>query len=112
MPRPIHTDVELLKIVGSRIRRAREREGLTQEKLAEILGIGSDTISRYETAAIPVSLTMLVRIAESLKVEASSLIPIQDDVVVGEGQEIATLWLSLDQQSRQIFLQLLRKFAG
>jgi len=112
MSRSSRCDDELARLVGRRIRAAREREGLTQEHLAETLGIGADTVSRYETAAIPVSIARLQQIADALNTDLTSLLQVEPVAVEDEAKEVATLWLSLDKERRQAMLQFLRKFAG
>jgi transcriptional regulator with XRE-family HTH domain len=39
---------ELLVVLGKRLRRARERQGLSQDQLARNVGVGQSTISRIE----------------------------------------------------------------
>src|SRR5690606_18405145 len=53
--------------VGARIRQAREELGLTQEGLAEILGVQVPTVSRWETGVYTPKRVPLPKIAECLK---------------------------------------------
>ena len=46
------------------IRTLRRKMGMTQEKLADVLGIDNKTISRYEGGMSEVPLPMMVRIAD------------------------------------------------
>lgn len=110
MSRASRSDDELLKFVGGRIRTAREREGLTQERLAEALGIGSDTLSRYETAAIPVSITRLQRIAEVLNTDIAEFLRVEPTIGADDIQELLDLWRTLNRGRRQVLLQFLREF--
>lgn len=112
MSRSSRCDDELARLVGRRIRSVREREGLTQEHLAEALGAGTDTISRYETAAIPVSIARLQQIADALNTDMAALLQIESIAVADDAKEVVVLWLSLDRERRQVLLQFLRKFAG
>ncbi|MFI5880779.1 helix-turn-helix domain-containing protein [Streptomyces sp. NPDC051554] len=56
------------RAVGERIRTVRLHRELTQEQLANAIGIDRRSIHRYETARRDPSLSMLVRIADALNV--------------------------------------------
>jgi transcriptional regulator with XRE-family HTH domain len=53
--------------VGERIRRRRSELGLTQEQLAESLGISYQQVQKYETGANRISAGRLYRIARRLE---------------------------------------------
>lgn len=57
--------------VGKRIRQRRWLAGMTQQKLAEIVGIKFQQIQKYETGANRVSASRLWDIADALEVEVS-----------------------------------------
>jgi transcriptional regulator with XRE-family HTH domain len=57
--------------IGQRIREARERLGLTQEQLAELIGKGRDTVSHYEIGDRAIVVTELPALAHALKVPIS-----------------------------------------
>jgi transcriptional regulator with XRE-family HTH domain len=61
--------------VGERIRATRKRTDLTQEQLAERMGIDSKTISRAENGIYAISLDQLARIAWALDVPSARLLP-------------------------------------
>ncbi len=109
MPRPNYTDRDLLRLVGARVRQARERKGWTQEQMAERLSVGPETVSRYETGAIPLSLTMLVRVAGALGVEPVSLLPAPKKGQQKADDELLGRWKALDADGRRIVLDLLRR---
>ena len=52
------------KAIGSRLRSARIRNGLTQEKLAEKIGVTSKYISKVENGAATPSLSFVIRFSE------------------------------------------------
>ena len=55
--------------IGSRIKMIREEKGLTQEELANALGLNKSTIQRYETAKIEkIKLPVIDAIAQKLNV--------------------------------------------
>ena len=56
-------------IIGARIKQVREEKGLTQEELANVLGLNKSTIQRYETAKIDkIKLPIIDAIAQKLNV--------------------------------------------
>ncbi|MFE5140291.1 helix-turn-helix domain-containing protein [Streptomyces fagopyri] len=62
------------RAIGERIRTARLHRGLTQEQLANLLGIDRRSIHRYETARRDPALSMLVRIADALDVPLAAVV--------------------------------------
>ncbi len=64
----------LRKLFGEQVRKHREAVGLTQEKLAEKIGIHRTYIGSIERAEQSVSLDNAERIAQALKVPLRQLI--------------------------------------
>lgn len=60
--------------IGQNIRQIREDTGLTQEKLADVLGIGDKHVSAIERGAVGLSLPTLMRICEALSVSADRVL--------------------------------------
>ena len=67
-------------IVGKRIRQARVLAGLTQEQLAEKIGISRTAVVRWESAETEPTLEHLISLTELLHVSADYLLGIDDDV--------------------------------
>ena len=61
------------KLLGNRIREIRRSKNLTQEKLAELVGIGTPNISYIETGKFAPSMDTLEKIAEVLEVKPFEL---------------------------------------
>lgn len=61
------------KLFGKRIRELREKNNLTQEKLAEILDLDYQTISRIETGYYFTSYDKLEKFAKAFNVEIKDL---------------------------------------
>ena len=61
------------KQLGQRIKELRKLKGLTQEQLAEIVGIGTSNISYIETGKFAPSIENFERIVEALGVEPYEL---------------------------------------
>lgn len=61
------------KLLGNRIREIRRSKNLTQERLAEMVGIGTPNISYIETGKFAPSMDTLEKIAEVLDVKPFEL---------------------------------------
>ena len=99
--------------VGSNIKRARERAGLTQEQLSELIGIGPKSLSAVERGAVGVSLTTLQKLCDTLSVSS-------DMLLFGEGSQndVKGLVSRLERLSpkqyeiaRDVLLKLLEAFS-
>ena len=60
--------------VGRRVRQAREAAGLTQERFAELIGVSPQNVSCVERGLAGVSLTVLRRMCEILRVSSDALL--------------------------------------
>jgi transcriptional regulator with XRE-family HTH domain len=61
------------KELGMRVQQFRKRSGLTQEKLAEQIGVATETISRLEGGRALTGVETFQKIAEVLKVDLAVL---------------------------------------
>ncbi|MBR3835641.1 MAG: helix-turn-helix transcriptional regulator [Clostridia bacterium] len=57
------------KAIGQRIKRIRKDNNLTQEKLAEILCVSTEHLSRIETGSYRPSLSLIEKISDIFKIE-------------------------------------------
>lgn len=71
---PTREKKEINVQVGRQIRKAREAAGLTQERFAELIGISPQNISCVERGLAGVSLTILRRTCEVLRVSSDTLL--------------------------------------
>lgn len=60
--------------IGKRIRKARKKQHLTQEQLAEMIGVKAGHISNIESGKKPFSFKTFVRLYTALKVNPDSLL--------------------------------------
>ncbi len=61
------------KAIGQRIKLLRKEKDLTQEKLAEILDISTEHLSRIETGSYRPSLALIEKISEIFEVDEQNL---------------------------------------
>ena len=67
-------DHQILRCIGSNVKKARLQAGLTQECLAELVGIHWKTLSGIERGLFPVGVTSFALISQHLGVTADSLL--------------------------------------
>jgi transcriptional regulator with XRE-family HTH domain len=65
---------DLKEIVAINVRQLRHEKGWTQEELADRVGLSARYVGQIERAQASMTVTVLGRIAEALKVEASELV--------------------------------------
>lgn len=63
-----------MKKIGSFLKELRKEKGLTQEQLAEIIGVAGRTVSRWETASNMPDLSILIQLAEFYDIEVSEIL--------------------------------------
>ena len=68
------SDQQLLRIIGRNVAAARSRAGLTQECLAELVGVHGKTIGSIERGKYPFGVTTLVRLAQHLDTSPNRLL--------------------------------------
>lgn len=62
------------KKIGGFLRELRNEKGLTQEQLAEMLGVTNRSISRWETGATMPDFDLLIQVAEYFGVSADEIL--------------------------------------
>lgn len=111
--------------VGQRIRQRRWLVGMTQQTLANAVGIKFQQIQKYETGANRVSASRLWEIAVALSVSLSYFFDdygsnIEDEIGSGSGDEIMDkktaelirAYLSLPDNQKRTLLDLARNLSG
>jgi transcriptional regulator with XRE-family HTH domain len=71
---PLEADA-VKQLVGTTVRGLRRRAGLSQEALAAAAGVNRASVSEFERKGLNYSLTHLIRLAASLRVPCSTLVP-------------------------------------
>ena len=65
---------QFLKTLGARIRKVRKEQGLSQQSVADTLGIAQQTYAHYEVGRVRMPVSMLPQIAQLFGVSADELI--------------------------------------
>lgn len=92
-------------LLGARIKELRKRVGLSQDQLAENVGIESKYLSRIEVGKRQPSLDALERIADSLHVEMKELFDythLDNEAISQRGIESALMGAS-NEEMRLVF---------
>lgn len=61
-------------VIGGRIKKARETAGLTQDRFAELIGMGTKNVSAIERGAVGISLSALQKICQILSISSDDLL--------------------------------------
>lgn len=67
-------DTTFFKELGARIAKARKERGMTQQALADQLGIAQQTLAHYEVARARIAASLLPRVAERLDLSFDELL--------------------------------------
>lgn len=108
MPKRTVSDSRLDKVVGSRIKASRQARGWNQVQLSVALGIQPETVSRYETGDVPVSLAVLFRIAGTLNVGVDTLLNIPSSQLSVDEVALVNEWRQTDGRGQKLLLEMLR----
>lgn len=95
------------KNIGKLIRENRCRYTLTQEKLAELVGVSPEYISKIETGKSKVSLSILIKIANVLNVSLDDLVAgsLNKYKVVMQINELTKLLNGCSDNQKRIIIQ-------
>jgi DNA-binding XRE family transcriptional regulator len=67
------TDSQILKVIGANVRKARLHANMTQECLAQLVGVQWQTISYLENGKYPYPVMRLARMSQALDVSPNRL---------------------------------------
>lgn len=99
--------MELKKLVGKKIQQIRKHKGITQEKLAEMIGIEVPSLSNLETGKYSPSTETLQKLADVLKVKAWEFYYVED-ITVEDMQKEIILALNEKPQLVKMFYNILK----
>jgi transcriptional regulator with XRE-family HTH domain len=117
--KPEHTADPVDITVGTRIRLTRKMRNISQQALAEAIGVSFQQVQKYERGFNRVSASMLVRIADTLQVDISDLFgrnkvggalddQVADLLATHGAMEMLTSYAALSSDSRIALVGLMR----
>lgn len=87
--------------IGSYIAKKRREKNLTQEQLAETLGVSNKTISKWENGKCMPDYSIIEQLCKELSVTLSELIAAEDSVRVYDDEQILDLLRRMQELERQ-----------
>lgn len=100
-------ELRLAKAVGKAIASRRSKLRLTQEDVAERLGIGYEAVSRMERGLNIPTVTRLIELAEVLDCAVSELVTQSSDRALDQAKVIAQKIQRLSAKDRSATLQIM-----
>jgi len=94
--------------IGQRIRTYRKARQLSQEELAEQVGISVTHMSHIETGHTKLSLPVFVQLTKTLQVRAEDLLEEKKEGSVAAQQELAYLLAQCTPQQQHILVDILK----
>lgn len=105
----IDREKEMAKRIGSAIASRRQGAALTQEVLAELLGIGSEQVSRIERGTVLPTLSRLLDFADALECPVQDLISAGSDRSTEHGLQLAKQLKQLGPKDRELVLHVVNQ---
>jgi transcriptional regulator with XRE-family HTH domain len=106
---PTSEQTNLTQLVGKAIARQRTRTGLSQEQVAERLGIGSEAVSRIERGVVMPNIERLMQFAEIFGCEAADLLTQASTRSDDQAVRISQMLNQLSADDRQLVLELVER---
>ncbi|WP_410497687.1 helix-turn-helix domain-containing protein [Chitinibacter sp. S2-10] len=103
---------QLNKETGRLIAQHRLASGLTQEQVAEKLGIGNEAISRIERGLVSPTIERLMELAEIFDCDATAMIQGLNPHSTGQAQHLANLLAPLQDEDRQALVLVIETLAN
>lgn len=103
---------QLASVVGRAISKQRVRSGLTQEAVAERLGVGNEAVSRIERGIVMPNITRLLEFADIFGCQAAELLSEVSPLVDDQASRINHLLVSLDQSDRALVVELVERLVN
>lgn len=108
---PMGDAIAIRKSIGSSIGRARQTAGLTQEDVAERLGIGPEAVSRLERGVGSITAERLVILAAMFGCRSDQLLLGASDRQDDQGAAIAQIIDGLELPDRRFILETVERLA-
>ncbi|MGO4416973.1 helix-turn-helix domain-containing protein [Cupriavidus sp. KB_39] len=102
----------LVKAVGQAIALRRTASGLSQEKVAEALGISREAVSRIETGVAVPSIVRLAELAEIFGCGMEELLTDASNREVDQARKILELLEGLSDERREMLMGVIRQLVA
>lgn len=95
--------------LGTAVKAKRLEAGLSQDRLAELLDVGPETVSRIERGTVMTTIPRLVEIANALGCPVEMLIPRANGSSHSGGAEIAELLKPLSKSDARFVVEVMQR---
>ncbi|MGB7388958.1 MAG: helix-turn-helix transcriptional regulator [Pseudomonas neustonica] len=99
------------KTFGDAIRRRRLAANLTQEQVAEKLGLGNEAVSRLERGVASLSVARLFELSELFGCEAADLLTEGSVRTNDQARQLQQLLIKLSGDDRDLILQVVQQLS-
>lgn len=103
---------QLAKAVGKAIARYRQANGLTQEDVAEQLGIGNEAVSRMERGIVIPTITRLAELANLFHCKTADLLTEASNRAEDQANHLSQLLSKLNHRDRALVVETVEKLAA
>jgi len=93
-------DVTFFKTLGARVAKARKDQGLTQQELADYLGIAQETLAHYEVGRTRFPVSMLPKLADKLNLSLDEMLGREATHAPGKRGPVSRLQQQVDAISQ------------
>lgn len=95
----------------NRIKVLREKAGISQEKLAELLSTGRSTVVKLERGERPLTIDWIERIAPLIGCAPWEMLP-ENKTQEDKEMEIRLRWRSMDEDVKEAVLSISKQLSG
>lgn len=100
---------QFAKLLGANIAKYRQQQNLTQEQLAELLGIGNEAVSRIERGVSMPSLMRLVELANVFQCKMADLFTYNNATDKDQMDYLSMLLQQTPPQDRYFVIEMVEK---
>jgi transcriptional regulator with XRE-family HTH domain len=97
--------------IGRAIAKQRVRSQLTQEEVAERLGVGNEAVSRIERGRVIPNIVRLIELAEIFNCEAAELLGQASFHIDDQSRRVKHLLAPLNPNDRQLIIDLVESLS-
>ncbi|RAS10891.1 DNA-binding XRE family transcriptional regulator [Microvirgula sp. AG722] len=109
----VELDMKVLaQRVGKSIARHRQAANLTQDEVAERLGIGNEAVSRIERGIVMPTVARLVELAQIFRCETADLLSESSNRPLDQEHRVSRLLSTLGAEDRELVVELVERLVS
>jgi transcriptional regulator with XRE-family HTH domain len=103
---------ELAGLIAKCVSKRRMAKGLTQEEVAELLGIGQEAVSRIERGVTMPTISRLVELSEVLECGVDELLIEGSNRPADQANYLSRILKKLSDADRKLVVEIVEKFSA